>query len=300
METEPKIGSPALICVSWAAAAVAFPLALVVAAVGQGLGALAGGCQWIGLSLPLGRQVWALVNQPVINFSSSPSASGYWLGSLILPLIIASGIIPLLPRANSMLAELSVVQTAWGSASVAGAWLPLLEYEDGHLARWLAFQDWPQAAVWVAPILASVIALVPALRLLEMARRRQTSARSIARFGVVAIHLGIPLVAWVGVAALVRGSLPVAATLGAALPLAVSLTVAWLRYPAPYVRPLEPATPFGVIGILAAATLLFAFVWFAGRPLPEGRSAGILWGPPQAFNNIRPWIDPASPLPGGQ
>jgi len=294
METEPKIGAPAVICVSWAAAGVAFPLALVVAAAGQGLGALAGGCQWIGLSLPLGRQVWALVNQPVINFSSVPSASGYWLGSLILPLIIASGIIPFLPRAHSILAELSVVQTAWGFATVAGAWLPLLEDDDGHVVRWLVLHEWPQTMVWVAPVVASAIALVPTLRLLEMARRRQTSARGIVRAGVVAIHLGMPLVAWVGLAALIRGSLPVAATLGAVLPLAVSLTVAWLRYPAPYVRPLEPATPFGVARILAAATIIAAFVWFAGRPLPEGRSAGILWGTPQAFNNIRPWIDPAS------
>jgi len=299
METEPKILSPAVVCISWAAAIAAFPLALVVAAVGQGLGALAGGCQWIGLSLPLGRQVWALVNQPVINFSSLPSASGYWLGSLILPLIIAAGIIPLLPRAHSLLAELSVVQTAWSTALVAGAWLPLLDYDDGHLARWLSLHARPHELVWVAPVLASVIALVPTIRLLEMARRRQTSARSIARFGVVAIHLGVPVVAWIVVTTFVRGSLPVVATIGVVAPLTISLTVAWLRYPAPYVRPLEPATPSGVAGVLIVATLIAAFVWFAGRPLPEGRSTGVLWGTPQTFNNIRPWIDPWSTNPGG-
>lgn len=300
METEPKIWSPGVVCLSWSAATAAFPLALVVAAVGQGLGAIAGGCQWIGLSLPLDRQVWALVNQPVINFSSLPSASGYWLGSLILPLIIAAGIIPFLPRAHSLFAELSVVQMAWSTALVAGAWQPLLDYDDGHFARWLSLHDRPHELVWVAPILASVIALVPTIRLLEMARRRQSSARSTARFGIVAIHLGLPLVAWIVLTTSVRGSLPIAATIAAAMPLVTSLTVAWLRYPTPYVRPLEPATPSRFAGVLFVALLIAIFVWFAGRPLPEGRSAGILWGSPQAFNNIRPWIDPWSVNSGGR
>jgi len=298
METEPKIWSPAVVCTSWAVATAAFPLALVVAAVGQGLGAMAGGCHWIGLSLPLDRQVWALVNQPVINFSSLPSASGYWLGSLILPLIVAAGIIPLLPRAHSLFSELSVVQVAWSTAVVAGAWQPLLELEDGHFARWLSLHDRPPELVWMAPVAASAIALVPSIRLLEMARRRQSSAHSTTRFGVVALHLGVPLIVWVVLTTVVRGSLPIAATIAAAAPLVTSLTVAWLRYPSPYVRPLEPATPSRLAGVLIAATLIGVFVWVAGRPLPEDRSAGILWGTPQAFNNIRPWIDPWSVNPG--
>ncbi len=261
---------------------------------------MTGGCEWIGLSLPLGRQVWALVNQPVINFSSLPIASGYWLGSLILPLTVAAGIIPLLPRAHSMLAELSVVQTSWSMALVAGSWLPLVEHDDGHFARWLSLHDGPQALIWSAPVGASIIALVPTIRLLEMARRRQTSARGVVRVGVVAIHLGLPLVAWVVLTAFVRGSLPVAATLGVAAPLATSLTVAWLRFPSPYVRPLEHTSPSSVAGVLIAATIVAVFVWFAGRPLPEGRSAGILWETPQAFNNIRPWIDPWTVIPNDQ
>jgi hypothetical protein len=300
METEPKISSPVVVCISWAVATAAFPSVLVVAAVGQALGAMTGGCEWIGLSLPLGRQVWALVNQPVINFSSLPGASGYWLGSWILPLIIAAGIIPLLPRPHTLLTELSVVQTSWSMALVAGAWLPLVEHEDGHLARWLSLHAGPPALIWAAPAAASIIALVPTIRLLEMARRRQTSARSASRFGVVAIHLGLPLVAWVVLTAFVRGSLPVAATLGVAAPLVISLTVAWLRFPAPYVRPLEPTTPSRVVGVLIAATLIAVFVWCAGRPLPGGRSAGVLWGTPQAFNNIRPWIDSWSVKPEGR
>ena len=46
------------------AAVAAFPGALLVAVAGQGIGALLGGCGWIGVSTPVDRQVWALVNQP--------------------------------------------------------------------------------------------------------------------------------------------------------------------------------------------------------------------------------------------
>ena len=55
------------------------------------LGALLGGCGWIGISTPLHRQVWALVNQPALNFASLPRGLGYWLGSLALPLLIVVG-----------------------------------------------------------------------------------------------------------------------------------------------------------------------------------------------------------------
>lgn len=300
MEIEAKIWSPVVISISWAAATAAYPLALVVAAVGQGLGAMAGGCHWIGLSLPLDRQVWALVNQPVINFSSLPSATGYWLGSLALPLIIAAGIIALLPRAHTLFAELAVVQVAWSFAVVAGAWQPLLEHDDGHFARWLSLHGRPHELVWTAPIVASAIALVPTVRLLEMARRRQSSARAIARVAIVFIHLGAPVIAWIMLTTIVRGSLALAATVAAAAPLLISIIVSWLRYPAPHVHPLEPVTPSRFIGTLLAATLIAIFVWFAGRPLPEDRSAGILWGTPQSFNNVRPWIDPWSVNPGGR
>jgi len=57
------------------AAVAAFPGALLVAVAGQGIGALLGGCGWIGVSTPLDRQVWALVNQPTLA-SRGPWATG--------------------------------------------------------------------------------------------------------------------------------------------------------------------------------------------------------------------------------
>ena len=113
METEPGTASPSAIAISWLAASAAIPLTLITAVFGQGIGALAGGCHWIGASVPIGRQVWALDNQPVLNFSSLPGAGGYWLGSTAVPLVIAitevSGIPYVLARGLSA----SIVFFVW-------------------------------------------------------------------------------------------------------------------------------------------------------------------------------------------
>ena len=294
MQTEPRINAPSVVAISWIAAIAAFPLALVLAVFGQGLGALVGGCQWIGASLPLDRQVWALVNQPVLNFASLPSAGGYWLGSLMVPLIVAALVIPLFLRSNSLIVEVSVIQLAWGAAVVAVAWLPLLDKGDGHLARWLDLHDLPLPLVWLAPVLAAGAGLLPTLRLLELARRRQKDTGRAFRVLLVVFHLVVPVVVWVGLGSLVRSSVPLEATLAIAAPVCAAIVLAWLRYPAPYVRPLERPTVSGVVALVICAVVVTILMWIAGRPLPDNASAGILWGQPQAYNNIRPWIDPFS------
>jgi hypothetical protein len=296
METEPGTASPSAIAISWLAASAAFPLTLIGAVFGQGLGALAGGCGWIGVALPLDRQVWALVNQPVLNFSSLPSASGYWLGSTLLPLMVAATIIGFLPRARSFVIELTVVQIAWAMSVVGVAWVPLLDIEDGHLARFLALHGRPTALVWLAPAIAAGAALLPTLRLLELTRRRRSDSTRSHRLLVVAVHLGIPTTAWVAVASLVRGSLPLPAAIAALVPIAVVFVFAWLRFPRPYVHRLETPKASEIGGLAIAALILASIVGVAGRPLPDGRSAGVLWAQAHSFNNIRSWIEvqPAS------
>jgi len=296
MQTEPRINAPSIVAISWTAAIAAFPLALVLAVLGQGLGALVGGCQWIGASLPLDRQVWALVNQPVLNFASLPSAGGYWLGSLMVPLIVAALVIPLFLRSNSMIVEVSVIQLAWGAAVVAVAWLPLLDQGDGHLARWLDLHALPPTLVWLAPAFAAGAGLLPTLRLLELARRRQKDTSRTYRVILVGFHLVAPVVVWVGLGSLIRSSVPLEATLAIAAPVCAAIVLAWLRYPAPYVRRLERSTVSGVVALVICAAVAMILVWITGRPLPNDASAGILWGQPQAYNNIRPWIDPFSIL----
>lgn len=294
MHTEPEINAPSVIAISWTAAIAAFPLALVVAVLGQGAGAMVGGCHWIGVSLPLDREVWALVNQPVLNFASLPSAGGYWLGSLVVPLMVAAFVIPLLPRAQSLIIEISVVQVAWGAAAVAVAWLPLLEKGDGHLARWLGLHSLSTSWVWLAPVIAAGVGLLPTLRLLELARRRQKDTGRIYRIAAVAIHLVVPVILWVGLVSLIRSSVPLEATLAITAPVCAAILLAWLRYPSPYVRPLERPTISGVVSLVTCVAVAAILVWTTGRPLPNDASAGILWGTPQAYNNIRPWIDPVS------
>ena len=296
MQTEPRINSPSVVAISWTAAIAAFPLALVLAVFGQGLGALVGGCQWIGASLPLDRQVWALVNQPVLNFASLPSAGGYWLGSLMVPLIVAALVIPLLLRSNSVIVEISVIQLAWGAAVVAVAWLPLLDRGDGHLVRWLDLHDLPLQLVWLAPALAAGAGLLPTLRLLELARRRQKDTGRTYRVLLVVFHLVVPVVVWVGLGSLVRSSVPLEATLAIAVPICAAIVLAWLRYPAPYVRTLVRPNLSSGVALVTCAAAAVVLVWIAGRPLPDDASAGILWGQPQAYNNIRAWIDPFSIL----
>lgn len=291
MEIEPGTASPSAIAISWLAASAAFPLTLICAAFGQGVGALAGGCGWIGVALPPDRQVWALVNQPVLNFSSLPSASGYWLGSTLLPLAVALTVIGFLPRARSFVIELAVVQIAWAMSVVAVAWVPLLDLEDGHIIRFLALHGRPTALVWLLPAIAACSVLLPTLRLLELTRRRRSDVPRSYRLLVVALHFGVPTVGFVALASLLRGSLPLAATGAAAVPIVAALVFTWFRFPRPYAHRLELPKASEISALAITAAVFAVTVWFAGRPLPDGRSAGFLWGQAQSFNNIRPWID---------
>jgi hypothetical protein len=294
VETEPGIASAPVIAVSWLGASAALPFALVGAVSGQGIGALIGRCHWIGVTLPLDRQVWALVNQPVLNFASLPSAAGYWLGSILLPLVVAVTIISFLPQARSWVTQLGCIQISWAMSLVAVAMLPLLDSEDGHLARFLALHGAPPSLVWLSPACAAGAALLPTSRLLQLARRRHPDIRRSYRLLVVAIHLGVPTAGWVGLVSLARGSVPIPAIFAAAATPIAALAFAWSRYPSPYVRPLEGPKAGEITGLAIAAVLLAAIVWVAGRPLTGGQSAGILWGTAQSSNNIRPWIKPWS------
>jgi hypothetical protein len=298
METEPGTASPSVIAISWMAASAALPFALIGAALGQGLGALIGGCHWIGVTLPLDRQIWALVNQPVLNFASLPRAGGYWLGSIFLPLVVAVTIIGFLPRARSLVTQLSCVQVAWAMSLVAVAMLPVLDSEDGHLARFLALHGGPTTLVWLSPVFAAGAALLPTLRLLQLARRRRPNIRRSYRLLVVALHLGVPAAGWLALVCLVHGSVLMPAIIAAAAPVLAALVFAWLRYPDPYVRPLELPKASQIVGLALAAMIMAAIVWGTGRPLADGHSAGVLWGTEQSSNNVRPWVEPWS-ITGG-
>jgi hypothetical protein len=288
-------GAPAGVVFGWLAAALALPAALLLAALGQGAGAAAGGCGWIGVTLPVGRPVWALVNQPTLDFASRPAAVGYWFGSLLLPLLLALTPVPLLPRPRSLGRGLLAVAVAW-AAAVSVAWLPLLDRDDSHLARWLALSDLPPALIWVGSALAALAAAPVTLRLLKLARGARPHLGRRRRVLLVIAHLVVPCAAWVGLAAVLAGpgTLPAAAGMGP--PVAVAIAVAWFLYPAPPGRPARELEAASYLWLLAAVVLLAGLLWIAGRPLAGGRWAGALWGRPGTFNNIRPWVE-ARPLP---
>jgi hypothetical protein len=291
MRTEPEVLAPWVLGVSWLVAAGALPGALAAAAAAQGVSAVIGGCHWIGLSIPVDRQIWALVNQPEINFASTAAATGYWLGSLLLPLLAAVIALPLFPRRKSLLSELLVVHWVWSAAVVAGAWLPLIDMHDGHLVRWLALKGWSPLAAWAAPVSAAAVALLPAMRLLQLARRRQPQLSRGVRIVLVVLHLGAPTGCWLIVAIMVRGIVPYRSLAGVAIVVAASLALAWWRFPAPHAQALRRPTTAGIAGIAMLAVALILAVWFAGRPIGNSR-AGVLWSVPLATNNIRPWIEP--------
>ena len=284
---------------SWMAAVCGHVAGLLLAVLGQALGAVLGGCQWIGMSLPAHRQVWALVNEPAPHFAAQPAATGYWLGSVILPLLVALTAVPLLPRARSVTAELATLQLAWGAAVVGGAWLPLVEPSSSHLVSWLGFRRLPDVLVLVAPAVAVVAVVAPTLRLLAVARNRRRETRRLERVAIVLIHLVGPSAAWVGAGTVLGGGVPAGAAMAVLVTAAVSLPVAWIGYPPALVHRVEGIRGRRVLWLAALAFVLAGLVWATGRPLAGGRVAGILWRSPDAYDNIRSWIEPAD-LGAGQ
>jgi len=295
MSTETRATALSAVAVSWLAAIAAQGSALILSAIGQGIGALAGGCGWIGVTTPLHRPVWALVNQPVLNFSSLPGAGGYWLGSFVLPMVVALYLLTLRPKRPTTVGQLALLQTVWWAILVAGVWLPLLDPIDGHLARWLLLHDLTPNLVWFAPATAAVMATFVSFRVLELARRSRSDLGRTARVTTVVVHLVLPVLGWLGVVRIVGGAPPWRSVLGLAAPVAAVVVFAWLRYPSPYPRPLQGPSPRAVAALVTAVALAACMIWLAGRPLADGQVSGVLWGEAGSFNNIRAWIEPWSP-----
>jgi hypothetical protein len=276
----------------WLAAAAAFLLTLVIAAIGQGFGSILGGCYWIGITTPVHQPVWALVNLPSIAFSHQSAATGYWLGSTILPLLVAVLAVLAIPRSRSLAAELLWLQVAWAAAVVGGCWLPLLDTRDGHVARWLHFQEAAAWLVWIVPVLAAAAGLVPAIRLLALLRQSRRDCGRGLRIGVVLLYLVLPALAWVVLVTLIRGQLLLPPSLAVLVPVLTVLVLAWARYAKPFVHRLEELDGGNLLRILVLLVLMVAWVAVAGRPLAPDRASGLQWRTESSCNSIRPWVEP--------
>jgi hypothetical protein len=291
MPKRPTVLDPKVVLSSWTVSLLWSALAVLGVAVLQGLGALVAGCGWIGVSVPIHRQPWALVNQPGMAFAASQQALGYWLASVALPAVGALAT-PLVPRGRTVMAELNTLLASWWLAVVAVAWVPLLERADGHVARWLALHDLSPHLVWLAPAVAGGIVVIPALQLLGLAHRAAPVLRRGQRLALIALHLWLPAAAWVAVAALAAGGIPQRSLIALAAPLIVAASVAWVGYPRRRPDRLEPAAFQAGCVVLGLAVIAWAAVALAGRALPGHRVAGVQWAPATRLNNIRAWIEP--------
>jgi hypothetical protein len=289
---DPLSLSGAVVAWLWAIAALAAALPLV--AIGQALGAMVGGCRWIGASVPLGRPVWALVDQPTLDFASRAIAFGYWHGGWIVSAIVALVTIALVPRARTVAAELAAVEVAWAAATVGIAWSPFLDPTGGHPGGWIRLHGMPEWSLVILPLVAALASSQAVLRLLSLARAARAHMGRGRRLLVVAGLLVLPTCAFVAIGWWSAPTPPIASIAAVAVPCTIALAIAWIGYPSAYAWPLEPATMGTVVRALVAATAAVAFVWVAGRPLSDDRASAILWLTPSAVNNIRPWVEPTT------
>lgn len=313
MVSRPNPNAPASVFNSWLAALCGGLFALGMTAGGQGLGAILGGCRWIGVTLPIHRQTWALINQPSLAFSTQNAAVGYWFGGVLLCFLATAFLIPLLPRPRGLTWELVIVQFSWMAAVVGLGWMVLLDPWDGHISRFLRLHDASPALVWLIPVLGAWAALIPTLRLLGLARGAHPQLTRSGRLLTVIIHLVVPTGAWVGVGLVlvsrfdsrVQGSLleglpafealwPPA--LAATLPMIAALILAWLAYPRPWIYHLDPIGLKSSLFLLVAGMVLVGLQLILGGPLASGKCRGVVWSHADGRNNVRPWVNPTSIL----
>lgn len=251
-----------------------------------------GGCTWIGVCLPLNRPVWALVNEPSIAFASFFRAWGYWLGSVLLPLIVATLAIPFLPRKRRLGTELGVVQLAWAAAAAGVAGVQLIGVSEGHVSQWLALRHLPPALVWLVPMAAAAVVVPAGLRLLALDREAVPNCGRARRLWIVVLHLVIPSAAWLTAISVASGGVAWQGVVAFSMPIVVVLGLAWGVYPSRLAYRFENPTMSTWVSLAVVAAIAWGFVALAGRPLPGGENAALLWGRPLATNNVRVWMDP--------
>ena len=283
---------PSAVFASWLAAVAAVPLSLLAAGFGQGFGTVVVGGKWIGLCLAWDRGVWALVNQPAINFAASWAATGYWLGAWALVFSIAVAALPLSLRLKHLDGQLFVIQSAWIALVIGASWQVFLDGSNGKLARWLGFHELPLELRWFAVVAAAAAAVPIVLRLLAVARITRFNLGRGRRLALVVVHLLPVPTGWAVISAVIREDLPVESVVGAAVPMVTALVVAWVGYPAPLTHGVTGLRP-RVFAILTVTVLAaWSILVVAGRPLPDHRTAAIQWAHDNPINNIRPWMEP--------
>jgi hypothetical protein len=276
---------------SWLSGIAAFLATPFIMVVGQGFGSWFGDAQWIGISTPLTHHPWALINQPNLAFASTSSAAGYWFGAYVLAIILGAGAPALAHRSKANAGKLAAIQLAWASVVVAGAWFPLSDLDDGHLARWLTLNNVPLAVIWIAPLVAGIAFVPTCLQLLALGREGRSRFGLPARLATVVLDLWIPALIWALALTLVRGEFVVRSSFAVLIPMGITTVVCLMGWGRSPVFSREPVPASSFVSFIGVAMLLGAALWFCGRPLENGRVAGVQWAKANSYNNIRAWIE---------
>ncbi len=277
---------------SWAAALLAWPLAWLLLAVGQGLGTWTAGGAWIGVALPLGLHPWGVVNEPSIAFANTGTALlGYWLAPSLAALAATLLGPTLVPVPPSWISEVFVFQLATASAVLGLGWAPPLGIADGPAAGLARF--WgisPMVFVSISAVVGAFVVQIAGIRMSSHLWAEPGGPTRRRRVLVALAHAFVPAAGW-GLAVIALGwRLPLEAVVTAGAVLVGTLLGAWLWVPrAPLC--LRPAVGWGnVLAVAVLGIAAFAGALWAGGPRGGGGVA-LVWGEPGQTNNVRPRVE---------
>jgi len=276
---------------SWAVALLLWPVAWLVAPVAQGLGTVAAGGSWIGLSAPCGSVPWGLVNEPGMAFAASRAALfAYWLPPLLAPALLAVFLPALAPTGRGWLGELVLFHLAAGLSVAALGWGVPLGRGDGPAAGLLTFWHVPfgvtLGVALAAGIAGAALALARLGSHLWQAPGGPTRRR---RLLLALLHLALPSLAWVLAAHGLGFQLQRMPLLGVLAVVAGGVASAALLVPHSALHRPVALSRLAVVALGLGGVLVgLAFSWIAGTS--GGAAKAVLWSQERSSSNVRPGL----------
>ncbi|HPW55251.1 MAG: hypothetical protein KA072_01425 [Thermoanaerobaculaceae bacterium] len=278
-----------VVLLSLGVALIVWPLVWFLLAAAQGVGTTLAGGDFIGVSLPLGRYPWALVNQPEINFASTRAGLwGYWLPSAMLAVVVAVCLPVFAPGSRRWGGELALLHVALASAVLGLGWAPALGCLDGPALGLERFFHVP-SLVYVGGC-ALVGACGTSLTMIRLAGglwHHSSPVTRRRRVSVVLLHGLLPLGFWLALTILLGwrpGPLPLA---GVGTVLFGALGTLFQRVPRAELQRRDPPSTVRILLLWPFACAVLVLAAWTGAP-QSGAQRGYLWGKPLASNNIRP------------
>jgi hypothetical protein len=277
-----------VIGLSWAAAAIAWPLVWLLLAASQGLGVVATGGEWIGLALPWGQQPWALVNEPNVGYAATRAAFwGYWLSPLFGAAVLALAIPMGLSASRSWLAELLVFQVGFAGACLGFGWAPPLGVSDGPASGLARFWHVESSALVAGCALFGALVIVPpVLRLTGHLWHMPAGPGRGRRLTTVTVHGLLPALAWTAASFLMGWGVNATSVVALDVVALGAVVGAWFGVPRAPLRP-RPEVPRSTVALawVAGLAVACALAW-SGAPR-GGAAKALLWGTEGMTSNVR-------------